>query len=205
MERRLTTEQLELIVGEVGRLANRQQAELDRAEVQKILVELNLPPELLDEATIQVQRKQALARQQQRHRQMALASIAAVAVIAIGTSIFFQNKAAQIAKIVASQDRITLVQDRGDSLQTVTRGTEIVYRVKLDGAPVGEQLSITCNWIDPTGKIDRTNRYQTKNVNSPTWNTQCRDLISADAPTGKWQVEMRIGDRILRTASFVVN
>ncbi len=205
MERRLTTQQLELIVGEVGRLANRQQEELDRSEVQKILEELNLPPELLDEATIQVQRKQALARQQQRYRQIAIASIAAVVVLAIGTSIFFQNRATSISKVTASQDRLTLVQDRGDSLQTVNRGTEIVYRVTLDNAPVGEKLSITCNWIDPTGKIDRTNRYETKQITTPTWNTQCRNLISANALTGKWQVELRVGDRVLQQAAFDVN
>ena len=42
MEQRLTTQQLNQIVGEVGRLANRQQEELDRSEVQKILQELNI-------------------------------------------------------------------------------------------------------------------------------------------------------------------
>jgi hypothetical protein len=88
MERRLTTEQLELIVGEVGRLADRQQAELDRSEVQKILQELNLPPELLDEAMVQVQRKEALARQQQRNRRIAIASIAALVIIVAGTGLF---------------------------------------------------------------------------------------------------------------------
>jgi hypothetical protein len=37
MEQRLTTQQLNQIVGEVERLANRQQDELNRSEVEKIL------------------------------------------------------------------------------------------------------------------------------------------------------------------------
>ena len=88
MEQRLTTQQLELIVGEVGRLANRQQDELDRSEVQKILVELNLPPELLDEAMIQVQRKEALARQRKRNIGIAIASVTALVIVSGSGQIF---------------------------------------------------------------------------------------------------------------------
>ena len=113
MEQRLTTQQLNQIVGEVGRLANRQQAELDRSEVEKILQELNLPSELLDEAMVQVQRKEALAHQRKRNLGIAIASVTALVILVVGTSLFFQNKATSIAKVIASQDRVTLVQDGG--------------------------------------------------------------------------------------------
>ncbi|AFY94061.1 hypothetical protein [Chamaesiphon minutus] len=205
MERRLTAQQLEQIVGEVGRLADRQQAELDRSEVQKILQELNLPPELLDEAMVQVQRKEALARQQQRNRGIAIASIAALVAIVIGTGMFFQTRSSSLAKITATQDRITLVQDNGENLQAVDRGAAIAYRVTLNDAPVGETLNLTCNWLDPTGKVVHTNRYDTKNITTPVWNTQCRYQLPANAATGAWIVQMKVGDRIIEQSPFDVN
>jgi hypothetical protein len=204
MEQRLTTQQLELIVGEVGRLANRQQDELDRSEVQNILQELNLPPELLDEAMVQVQRKEALARQKKRNLGIAIASIAALVVVIVGANIFSQNQASSIAKIAVSQDRITLAQDNGENLQTVDRGSELAYRVTLSNAPVGEKLNLTCNWLEPSGKVAHTNRYDTKNITTPVWNTQCRYPLPAGAAAGAWKVEIRVGDRVLERAPFEV-
>jgi hypothetical protein len=205
MEQRLTTQQLDRIVGEVGRLANRQQDELDRSEVQKILAELNLPPELLDEAIIQVQRKEALARQQKRNLGIAIASITALVMLVAGTNLFFQNKATTISKINVSQDRITLVQDGGENLNPVKKGSEIVYRVTLNDAPIGEKLNITCNWLDSAGKIARTNRYETKNITTPVWNTACRYQMPLNASTGAWKVQILVGDRLLKQAPFEVN
>jgi hypothetical protein len=204
MEQRLTTQQLNQIVGEVSRLANRQQEELDRSEVQKILQELNLPPELLDEAMIQVQRKEALARQRKRNTGIAITSIAALAILVVGTSLFFQNKATSIAKITASQARITLAQDAGENLQTVSKGSALVYRVTLSDAPVGEKLNLTCNWVDSTGGIAHTNQFDTKSITTPSWNTQCRYQIPVGAAPGNWKVQISVGDRSLKQAPFVV-
>jgi hypothetical protein len=205
MEQRLTTQQLDSIVGEVGRLANRQQAELNRSQVEEILQELNLPPELLDEAMIQVQRKEALAREQKRNTGIAIASITALVILVAGTSLFFQNKAATIAKINVSQDRITLVQDGGENLNPVNKGSEIVYRVTLNDAPIGDKLNLTCNWLDAAGKIAHTNRYETKNITTPVWNTACRYQIPSGASTGAWKVQILVGDRLLKQAPFMVN
>lgn len=205
MEQRLTTQQLDRIVGEVGRLADRQQAELDRSEVQKMLEELNLPPELLDEAIIQVQRKEALARQQQLTKRVILASIITVIIIVVGTGLFWQNRSASIAKVTASQDRITLATDNSANLQAVSTGSDLVYRTTLNNAPVGEKLNITCNWLDPAGKIAHINRYETKNITTSIWNTQCRYQLPVNATNGRWQVEIRLGDRVLQQAPFDVN
>jgi hypothetical protein len=204
MEQRLTTQQLELIVGEVGRLANRQQEELDRSEVQKILVELNLPPELLDEAMIQVQRKEALAKERKRNIGIAIGGVTALVMLVAGTSLFFQNKASTIAKISVSQDRISFVRDGGENLNPVAKGAEIVYRVTLNDAPVGETLNLTCNWLDASGKVAHTNRYETRNITTPVWNTSCRYQIPLDAASGAWKVEIRAGDRSLKQMSFEV-
>jgi hypothetical protein len=203
MEQRLTTQQLEQIVGEVGRLAHRQQAELDRTQVQEILQELNLPPGLLDEAMIQVQRKEALARERKRNTGIAIAGITAVAIIFAGTSLFFQNQTAKLSKITASQDRVTLVQSSENST-IIGKGSDVVYRVTLNDAPIDEKLNLTCNWLNPQGQITHANRYDTKNITTSTWNTQCRYQIPISAATGAWKVQILAGDRLLKQAPFEV-
>jgi hypothetical protein len=202
MEERLTTQQLDRIVGEVGRLANRRADELDRSQVQSILQELNLPPELLDEAMIQVQRKEALAKERKRNVGIAIATITALVIIGLGIGISAQNKASSIAKVTATEARITLVQDGGENLQTVTRGSQVAYRVTLNDAPVGDKLNLTCNWLNPGGQIAHTNRFETKNITTPVWNTQCRYAMPIGAATGSWKVQILVGDRLLNQAPF---
>ena len=63
MQQRLTPEQVSQIVAEVERLSQRRQSEIEVEELQQILQELNLPDDLLDEAVMQVYRKQALDNQ----------------------------------------------------------------------------------------------------------------------------------------------
>jgi hypothetical protein len=205
MEQRLTTQQLDRIVGEVGRMANRQADELDRSEVQKILQELNLPPELLDEAMIQVQRKDALEREQKRNRGLAIAGVTALVIMGVGIGILAQNRASSIAKVTASQDRITLAQDGGENLQAVSRGSALTYRVTLNDAPVGDKLSVTCNWLNPGGKVAHTNRFETKNITTPVWNTQCRYQMPIGADAGAWKVQILVGDKLVEQAPFDAN
>jgi hypothetical protein len=203
MEQRLTTQQLEQIVGEVGRLAHRQQAELDRTQVQEILQELNLPPELLDEAMIQVQRKEALAKERKRNTGIAIAGIIAVVIMFAGTSLLFQNQTAKLEKITVSQDRVTLIQD-GESSTPIKQGSEISYQVTLNDAPINGKLNLTCNWLNPQGQITHTNRYDTKNITTAVWKTQCRYQIPTSAATGAWKVQILAGDRLLKQAPFEV-
>jgi hypothetical protein len=203
MEQRLTTQQLEQIVGEVGRLAYRQQAELDRSQVQEILQELNLPPELLDDAMIQVQRKEALVKEQKRNRGIAIAGVSLIVISLIGTSWLLQNQAAKLTKIYVTQDRITLVQN-GENLTKISKGTEIAYRVTLSNAPIDQKLNLTCNWLDPQGQVSHINRYDTKNITTPIWNTTCRYQIPASANAGNWNVQILTGDRLLKQTSFEV-
>jgi hypothetical protein len=204
MEQRLTTQQLEQIVGEVGRLAHRKQAELDRSQVQEILQELNLPPELLDDAMIQVQRKEALSRVRKRNLGIAIAGVTVVAVMLVGTNLLFQNQAAKLTKIYVTQDRITLVQN-GENLTKVSKGVEITYRVTLSEAPIDQKLNLTCNWLDPQGQVSHANRYDTKNITTPIWNTTCRYQIPTDAMLGNWKVRILVGDRLLKQTSFEVD
>ncbi|NJM63541.1 MAG: DUF3859 domain-containing protein [Oscillatoriales cyanobacterium RU_3_3] len=206
MENRLTETQLTQIIAEVESLSNLRQSQLDSAEVKEILQELNLPPELLDEALIQLQRREALARQQKRNRLIAagLAAAAAGAIAFTGFSIYQNERASE--RVSIQQNRITLAQDNGDNLTVIPRqnNTEIVYRVTLKDVPIGKKLSLSCDWIDPSGQIVKQNRYQTREIDKSIWNTQCGYQLGTAAPTGNWQVKMFLNDRAIGSASFQI-
>ena len=68
MNQPLNQEQLNQIIAEVQTLQLRQESELNQQQIKEILQDLNLPPELLDEALIQIRRKQALEVQQSRNK-----------------------------------------------------------------------------------------------------------------------------------------
>jgi hypothetical protein len=206
MEQRLTQAQLEQVVAEVERLSQRQQAELDAQQVREILQELNLPPEFLEEAMVQLQRHEALAAQQQRNRWIFGSVIALIVLLLLGVTLFTQNQQKITARVMAQRDRITLARDDGGNLSTVPRQVngEVFYRVTLSDAPVGEKLSLSCNWIDPGGQIVHQNHYQTKDINTSVWNTFCRYNLGSDAPVGTWKVEAFLGDRLLSDATFDV-
>jgi len=206
MENRLTQTQLTQIVAEVERLSNLRQSELDSEEVKEILQELRLPPELLNEALIQLQRREALAQQQRRNRWIA-AGLAAAAAAAIAlTGFYIQQNRQAIDRVSIQQNRITSVQDDGGNLTVISRknNPEIFYRTTLKDAPIGKKLSLSCDWIDPSGQVVKQNRYQTREIDKPIWNTQCRYQIGTAAATGNWQVKMLVESRAIGSASFEV-
>jgi hypothetical protein len=204
MEQRLTEAQLQQVVGEVQRLTQRHEAELDTAQVREILQELNLSPEFLPDALIQLHRREALKIQQQRNRKIAIGAGIAILIILVGGMLLTQTQQQTLTKITATRDRITLAQDNGGNLNTISRQTagEIAYRITLTNAPVGEQLSLSCKWIDPSGQIVHQNTYRTKTIATSTWNTICRHTIGTAAPIGTWKVQAFVGDRPLSDANF---
>ena len=206
MENRLTQTQLTQIVAEVERLSNLRQSELDSEEVKEILQELRLPPELLNEALIQLQRREALAQQQRRNRWIAGGLAAAAAGAIAITGFYIQQNRQAIDRVSIQQNRITSVQDDGGNLTVISRqnNPEIFYRTTLKDAPVGKKLSLSCDWIDPSGQVVKQNRYQTREIDKPIWNTQCRYQIGTAAATGNWQVKMFLENRAIGSASFEV-
>ncbi|MEG4320690.1 MULTISPECIES: DUF3859 domain-containing protein [unclassified Microcoleus] len=207
MENRLTPTQLTQIVSEVQRLSNLRESEVNSAEVTQILQELGLPPELLDEALIQLQRREALARKQRRNRWIVglLAVVVGVVPIAITGFYIYQNEQA-IARVSIQQNRITSVKDDGDNLTVISRpnNPEIFYRVTLKDAPLGKRLSLSCDWIDPSGQVVKHNRYQTREIDKSIWNTHCRYKIGTAAAPGNWQVKMFLENRAIGSTSFEV-
>ena len=205
MNQRLTQEQLNQIIAEVQGLQLRQEAELDQQQVKDILQDLNLAPELLDEALIQVRRKQALEVQQPRNKLIGF-GVAAAVIIGIGFTVFFnQQQGSLLANVSAQQDRITLESNNGN-LKNISRqaNSELFYRVTLKDAPIGKKLNLSCNWIDPSGQIVKQNNYQTREVKTSIWDTFCRYSINSTAPLGNWKVEMLLENRKISEEPFVV-
>ena len=205
MNQRLTQEQLNQIIAEVQGLQLRQEAELDQQQVKDILQDLNLAPELLDEALIQVRRKQALEVQQRRNKLIGF-GVAAAVIIGIGFTVFFnQQQGSLLANVSAQQDRITL-ESNNENLKNISRSanSELFYRVTLKDAPIGKKLNLSCNWIDPSGQIVKQNNYQTREVKTSIWDTFCRYSINSTAPVGNWKVEMLLENRKISEETFVV-
>ena len=206
MTDRLTESQLNQVIAEVQRLADRRQDQLAPDQVKEVLAELNLPPELLDEAMIQVQRRQALAQQKRRNRWL-ISGAAAIILTAIGGTLFrMQQHQQKLDRIVAQPARLTLTQDDGGDRRVIGRqaNPDLYYRVTLKDAPVGEKLALTCDWLDPSQQVVQQKRYETKEITTPTWPTYCRYALGAAAPAGTWKVRMLVGDRPISDATFEV-
>ncbi len=206
METRLTQTQLAQVVAEIDKLSNQRELELGTDQVREILRELNLPDELLEDAIAQMHRREALEKQQRRNKWIAIASTAVViSAIAIGI-LFNQNQQQKIAGVTSTEDRISLSKKGGDSLTQVNRqiNPRVYYQVTLKNAPIGNQLSLQCDWINPSGQIVRQSKYQTRKIDTPVWNTHCfYDLGSASSP-GNWEVRMSLDGRAISTEPFVV-
>lgn len=202
MEKRLNQDQLNQIIAEVQSLKLRQESEFDQHQIQQILQELNLPPELLDDALVQLQRRQALEVQQRRNKLIGFGVVGAL-IITIGGVVFLnQQNSSLLAKVSAQEDKITLADEQ--KINTVSRNGEVFYRVTLKDAPIGKKLSLSCNWIDPSGQIVKQNSYETKDVTTSIWNTRCKYTINSTAPVGNWQVEMLLDGRKISEENFVV-
>ena len=205
MENRLTPQQLTKLVGEVERLSQRQQDELDRGQVQDILRELNLSPDLLDEAMIQLQRKEALVVQQRRQRWVMGGAIACVVVAIAGVAVFMQQQQQALARVSVQNNCVAVAEKTCTGSKPIVRqdNADVFYNVTLKDAPVGKKLALTCDWINPGGQVAKQNRYETRPIDTPVWQTHCKYPLGAAAP-GTWQVRMRLHDRQLSAASFEV-
>lgn len=206
METRLTQTQLAQVIAEIDKLSQQRELELEPQQVREILRELNLPDELLEDAIAQMRRREALEQQQRRNRWIAIASTAAViSAIAIGI-LFGQNQQQQNARVAATEDRIALSKKGGDSLTQVNRqiNPRIYYQVTLKNAPIGNQLSLQCDWTNPSGNIVHQSKYKTRTIETAVWNTHCfYDLGSASGP-GNWEVRMFLDGRAIGSEPFTV-
>jgi hypothetical protein len=206
MERRLTPEQLKLVIAEVQEMDIANGQEMSAAEVRDILQELNLPAELLEDAMVQVDRRQALASQQRRQRWL-WGGVIAAAIVSIAISgISIHNDRQALSKVTAQADHVTLSLQDGNSRTEIDRQAhnQVFYRLTLRDAPLDRSLSLSCHWIDPNGKIAHQNKFQTKTITTSVWQTHCRHSIGSDTTPGAWEVRAFLGERILGSAKFTV-
>lgn len=206
MSERLTQAQLDKLVAEVEELSQRQQAELDAQQIKEILQEVNLPPELFEEAMIQLGRNKVLEVRKRRYRWLIGIISSVTTLILLFALLSHQNQQQRLARITARSDRITLAEDHGGNLSSVSRGNEgkTFYRVSLYDVPVGKKLSLSCNWINPSGQVVHQNHYKTKEITTPVWNTFCRYQMASSSPVGLWKVQMFLGDSQLSEVTFEV-
>jgi hypothetical protein len=209
MENRLTEVQLTQLVGEVERLSQRRNAEYDREQVKEILQELNLPTDLLDDAMVQLQRREALAAQKQRNRRI-MGGVAVVLVGAIAIySLFAHNQSKvrdAIANVSITSSVVSLTQTGSSPIKAISGAANqrIYYRVTLQNVPIGEKLSLSCNWIDPRGNVVHQSRYQTQQIDKSVWPTYCYHQLNSTSATGTWKVEMALAGRKIAGARFDV-
>ena len=206
METRLTQTQLAQVIAEIDKLSQQRELELAPDQVREILRDLNLPDELLEDAIAQMRRREALEKQQRRNRWIAIATTAAViSAIGIGT-LFAQNQQQQIARVVADRDRIALSKTGGEGVTQVNRqiNPRIYYQVTLKNAPNERQLSLQCEWTNPSGQIVHQSKYKTRKIDRPVWNTNCFYDLGSAAPPGNWEVRMSLDGRAISTEPFTV-
>ena len=108
--------------------------------------------------------------------------------------------------VAAVNARLTLATDPGgaDSLSSVERARlpDLYYRVTLSPAPVGAELPLTCDWLDPAGHVAHQNHYRTRRIDHDSWPTWCHHLLGAGAATGSWRVRMTLEGRVLSETGF---
>lgn len=206
MKSQLSEKQWSQVVAEVTRLAQeREDDETRRAITAQVLQELQLPTDLIDDALKQVQYRAALAKQKRQRIWLAIAGGVLLLVLIASLWLWSSSRSASLAGITADPGRVTRTTDSGENLPAVTAdGQDVVYRVTLREVPLGEQLNLSCDWIDPTGKVFHQSRWETRDTNKAVWETQCRCRVGATAPKGNWKVEMKLGERLIKTAEFKV-
>lgn len=208
-EERLTQAEFTKLVGEVERLSQLRDQEIDREQMEEILQELKLPTDLVDEAMAQLRRREALAVEKKRNNLITMGVVSGF-VIVIATTFFWfkiQRQALNNIYVNLGQSKLTLQTNNGNEILNVIdskKNLEVFYRVILQDAPIGKKLSLGCNWINPNGEISHQNSYQTKEINREVWTTSCKYKFNPSLPMGNWQVEMYLGDRSLSKTEFIV-
>ena len=187
-------------------MSQRRQSEIEVEELQQILHELNLPDDLVDEAVMQVYRKQALDNQKRRNRWI-IGSVMAVVVGGVVATLFMQQQQQQALERISVYDsRVGYRKNDFASLKEIERqkNPEVFYNVTLQDAPVGKELELGCNWIDPNREIAHQNKWKIKNISKEVWKTHCRYTFNKNVPTGNWFVQMTLNDEAIISNKFVV-
>ncbi len=118
----------------------------------------------------------------------------------------FGGREEQLAKMSASDGRIALGRSGATAVSEVDRRErpEIFYDVVLHDAPIVGRLELSCEWVDPSGRVVRRNNYRTRLVYKHTWPTHCRQAFGLAAPEGSWEVRLLSGRRVFSSTTFLL-
>jgi hypothetical protein len=129
----------------------------------------------------------------------------AVLLLIAGFQIF-GGREEKLAQMSASDGRIALT-GAGDALEADLdrrERPEIYYHVVLHDVPLAGRLELSCEWVDPGGRMARRNRYRTRMIYKRTWPTYCRQQFGPGVPEGSWRVRLLSGERVLSSSPFVL-
>jgi hypothetical protein len=131
---------------------------------------------------------------------------AGAVLLLIGAFQIFGGREEQLAKMSASDGRIALGSSGAAAVSEIDRGErpEIFYDVVLHDAPLAGRLELSCEWVDPSGRVARRNSYRTRVVYKHTWPTHCRQGFGLAAPQGSWEVRLLSGRRVLSSSTFLL-
>ncbi len=136
-------------------------------------------------------------------------AVAIVLIAGITTYAYWRYSEAQRGvqgALTAGSARLTFAADDGKSLSKVSRNPapELWLRVALNEAPLGVSQKLRCEWVDPTGRLVRENRYETKVIDHLPWVTHARLQLRADAPLGMWRATLFRNEQKIWEQSFEV-
>lgn len=197
-------QQLNQVIAEIQKISSQREGSITIDQAREILRDMNLPDELLEEAILQVKRREA---QKSQTLVNLLVITGALVILGVGIGVpflFRQGQKAAIAEVTSQASMLTISSKKDQAVQVVSRPNEVVYRVTLANAPIGQKLPMSCDWFNPQGTVVHQNRYQTKEINKSLWNTQCKyQLTTSDSP-GTWRVTMYVKGREVSTTTFTV-
>ncbi len=187
--------------------------ELDWEEVKDIWPELPLPYRLVDRVRVLLERRETLPVPRKGQKPSlaisfadllrGMATFAQVGLMGamVASIIWVNDRKEAIANRIAhpppSKTRILLSNDYGKYFVVfnLQERPHLYYRVTWQNPPKDKKLSLSCDWIDPTGQVVHQNLYQTKLISHNVWTSACSYQLGDKAKPGTWQVKMSLGDR----------
>jgi len=127
-------------------------------------------------------------------------------LLVIGAFQVFGGREEKLAQMSASDGRIALAGAGDTAVAEIDRSArpDVAYHVVLHDVPLAGRLELSCEWVDPGGRVARHNTYRTQVVYKRTWPTHCRQQFGPAAPEGSWHVRLLSGPRVLSSTPFLL-
>lgn len=140
---------------------------------------------------------------------VAMLSLAVLLALSVAVGVWWLAEARRqerLDAVTADAGRLTLAEDEGGDLRTVDSraAPDVYFRVDLRQAPLGERLTLRCEWIAPDGRIAHQNRYTTRQIDKTPWPTHAHYRFGPAAPRGTWTVRLWLDERELCARTFEV-